>query len=245
VGLVHLMASTHAPSAAHAGPPAGQILSPGLRSSPPVPLGCCCPLERLGYRDAERSGRPPHRSRTIPTPLRLARWRTSRRGPRPSEQFVAGTPTSWCLRVSRLHARGGSTSRLRRAAAHLPARGRLRPGRLRRGGQLVAGSGRPAHVWPMRSRSLQRLPPRSPLRSPGRSTPSLARRLAGRAGWRHGHPLPTMRGDQAGHTAEIGAVCQVPEDTMTEKIRAAASSSPHTRRSQRRPGRRRGARSSR
>jgi len=39
-------------------------------------------------------------------------------------------------------------------------------------------------------RSLQRLPPRSPLRSLGRSGPGWARRLAGRAGSRHRHPLP-------------------------------------------------------
>jgi hypothetical protein len=97
----------------------------------------------------------------------------------------------------------------------------------------------------MPPRSLQRLPPRSPLRSPDRSTPSLARRLAGRAGWRHGHPLPTMRGDKAGLTAETGAVCPVPEDTMTEKSGRPPRPPPHTRRSQRRPGRRRGARSSR
>jgi len=68
----------------------------------------------------------------------------------------------------------------------------------------------------MPSRSLQRLPPRSPLRSLDRGTPRWPRRLAGRAGSRHRHPLPDRQDNKTGHTAKTRAVCQVPEDKMTE-----------------------------
>jgi hypothetical protein len=64
------------------------------------------------------------------------------------------------------------------------------------------GNSRPAHVWRMPSRSLQRLAPRSPLGSPGRSAPRRARRLAGRAGSRHRHPLPDRQDNKAERTAE-------------------------------------------
>jgi hypothetical protein len=87
----------------------------------------------------------------------------------------------------------------------------------------------------MPSRSLQRLPPRSLPRSPERKAPCRARRLAGRAGSRHGHPLLTRRniplepalpasgrkttGQKSGrlprppHYAESGALgrCQAPD----------------------------------
>jgi hypothetical protein len=99
-----------------------------------------------------------------------------------------------------------------------PARRREQPhpARLRRSDQVVAGSSRSAHSWRMPFRSLQRLPPRSPLRSLDRSAPRWARGLAGRAGSRHRHPLPNMQNNKTGHTAKTGAVCRVPEDTMTE-----------------------------
>jgi len=65
-----------------------------------------------------------------------------------------------------------------------------------------------------------------------RSTPCRARRLAGRAGSRHGHLLLDMQGNKAEHTAETSAVCQLLEDNMTE-IRVAASFAHHTTRSRR------------
>ncbi len=67
-----------------------------------------------------------------------------------------------------------------------------------------------------------------------------ARRLAGRASSRHRHPLPNMQDKKAGHTAKTRAVCQVPEDTMTEKSERLPRPPPHhTRRSQGRLERRR------
>jgi hypothetical protein len=99
----------------------------------------------------------------------------------------------------------------------------------------VAGSRRAAQVRRMPSRSLQRLPPRSPPRSPGRSAPCRARRLAGRAGSRHRHPLPDMQDNKRNILLEpaLSASCRM---TTGQKIRAAASS-PHTTRSRGRPGR--------
>ena len=52
-----------------------------------------------------------------------------------------------------------------------------------------------------------------------RSGPCRARRLAGRAGSRHRHPLPNMQDYKAGPTEPARAVCQVPEDKMTENQR--------------------------
>jgi hypothetical protein len=65
--------------------------------------------------------------------------------------------------------------------------------RPRRGDQAVAASRRPARLRRTPSRSPRRLPPRAPSRSPDRSAPCRARRLAGRAGSRHGHPLPEIQ----------------------------------------------------
>ncbi len=96
------------------------------------------------------------------------------------------------------------------------AQEQLRPARPRRSDQVVAGSRRPVHLWRMPSRSPQRLPPRSPPRSPDRSAPSRTPRLAGRAGSRHGHPLPDTHDNKAEQPAETRAVCQLPEDDMTE-----------------------------
>jgi len=72
----------------------------------------------------------------------------------------------------------------------------------------------------MPSRSPQRSPPRSPLRPPGRSTPCRARRLAGRAGSRHRHPLPYKQDNKA-NVLLNPCCCQMPDD---KKIRAIASS---------------------
>ena len=68
----------------------------------------------------------------------------------------------------------------------------------------------------MPSRSQPRLPPRSLPPSAERSAPCRARRLAGRAGSRHGHPLPGRQGNKTEHTAETCAVCRLPEDGRTE-----------------------------
>ena len=68
----------------------------------------------------------------------------------------------------------------------------------------------------MPSRSPPRLPPRSLPRSPERSAPGRARRLAGRAGSRHGHPLLNMQDNKAEQAAETRAVRQLPEDCRTE-----------------------------
>jgi hypothetical protein len=65
--------------------------------------------------------------------------------------------------------------------------------RPRHGDQAVAASRRPARLRRTPSRSPRRLPPRAPSRSPDRSAPCRARRLAGRAGSRHGHPLPEIQ----------------------------------------------------
>ena len=92
----------------------------------------------------------------------------------------------------------------------------MRLARPRGSDQVAAGSRRPAHVRRMPSRSLQRLPARSLPRSPERSTPCRARRLAGRAGSRHGHPLPDKQGNKAEHTAGNRVVCRLPEDNGTE-----------------------------
>ena len=54
----------------------------------------------------------------------------------------------------------------------------------------------------MPSRSLQRLPPRSPPDRRDRSAPCRARLLAGRTGSQHRHPLPDMHDNKAEHPAE-------------------------------------------
>jgi hypothetical protein len=89
----------------------------------------------------------------------------------------------------------------------------------------------------------------SPPRSPECSAPCRARRLAGRAGSRHGHPLPDMHDNKAEHPAGTRAVCQLPEDNRTAnqgrlprpphhttRSRGAARTLPGARSSRYRPG---------
>jgi hypothetical protein len=77
----------------------------------------------------------------------------------------------------------------------------------------------------MPSRSLPRLPPRSPLDRRAAARRAGLDALAGRAGSRHGHPLPDTQDNKAEQPAETRAVCQLPENEHDRKSGAAASSS--------------------
>ena len=103
-------------------------------------------------------------------------------------------------------------------------------------GQVVAGSRRRAHFWRMPFRSLQRLPPRSPVHRPAAARGAGLGTLAGRAGSRHRHPLPEMQDNKAEHPAETRAVCQLPEDSRTENPGGCLVLPCHATRSRGRPG---------
>jgi hypothetical protein len=101
-----------------------------------------------------------------------------------------------------------------------PAQEQLRLTRPRGSDQVVAGNRRPAHVGLMPSRSLQRLPPRSPPRRRDRSAPCRARRPAGRAGSRHRHRLRICRTTRRNILLKpaLSASCRRQHDRKSERL---------------------------
>jgi hypothetical protein len=154
-----------------------------------------------------------HLGQSLSAPIRSERQAAARRSQQHHHprQGPPGHSSPWQCRYHHHH------RRLQRAPVHAPAPEQPHPARLRRSGRVVAGSSRPARLWRLPSWSLQRLPRDHPFRSPGRSAPRRARRLAGRAGSRHRHPVPHRQDNKAEHAARTRAACQAPEDTMTAK----------------------------